>query len=120
MTPEEQSHQWHQESEPTFVHIAQWRQAHPQATMAEIEEAVDAQMQTLRAHLLQEAAHAAPTPHPTESADAEKPRCPDCKVVLQARGKRERHLQTHGGKTVSLKRTYLSCPRCGYGLFPPG
>lgn len=120
MEADEQSRQWQQESQPIFTHIAAWRQAHPHATMAEIEQAVDEQMQKLRAQVLQEAAQSRPTNASSEAASADKPMCPDCGVRLQARGQRERHLQTHGGQCVSLKRTYLSCPRCGYGLFPPG
>lgn len=120
MKSEEQSQHWHEESQPYFVNLAKWREEHPHATMAEIEQAVDEQMHTLRAHLLQDTAQASSTHEQSESASAQKPRCPDCGVWLQARGQRERHLQTHGGKQVSLKRTYLSCPRCGYGIFPPG
>jgi uncharacterized protein with PIN domain len=111
MKAEEQSQQWHQESKPIFARIATWREEHPHATMAEIEQAVDEQMQELRAQVLQEAA-ASPA---NESA-----RCPDCEVPMQARGQRERRLQTTGGQWVTVRRTYLSCPRCGYGFFPPG
>ncbi len=120
METEEQSGKWHEQSQPIFAHIAQWRQDHPHATMAEIEQAVDEQMQRLRAQVVQDAAQNSPLREGIETTGSDKPRCPDCKVRLQARGKRERHLQTHGGHIVSLKRTYLSCPRCGYGLFPPG
>jgi hypothetical protein len=38
---------------------------------------------------------------------------------MQARGKRQRRLQTQGGQTVSLTRQYQSCPHCGYSFFPP-
>lgn len=117
MKVEEQSQHWHEESQPFFVEIAKWREEHPHATMAEIEQAVDAQMHTLRAQLLQEAAQAGPA-HESSSSLAQTPCGPDCGVRLQARGQRERHLQTHGGKQVTLKRTYLSCPQCGYGFFP--
>jgi len=108
METEEQSQKWHEESQLFFAHIAQWRKAHPHATMAEIEQAVDEQMQSLRAQVLQDAAQNSPLREGAETTDSEKPLCPDCKVRMQARGQRERHLQTHGGRTVSLKRTYLS------------
>ncbi len=119
MDAQEQSQKWQQQSEPMFTQIARWRQEHPHATMAEIEDAVDEQMNSLRAQVLQEAAQPRPTQEQPLSA-TERPHCPDCGVPLQARGQRKRRLQTQGGKQVTLSRTYLSCPRCRYGLFPLG
>ena len=60
MTAQEQSQQWQQTSEAVFTHLAQWREAHPETTMAEIEAEVDAQIQKLRAQVLQETAQASP------------------------------------------------------------
>jgi hypothetical protein len=119
MKAEEQSRQWYQKSEPIFAHIAQWREEHPQATMAEIEQAVDEQMQSLRAQVLQEAAQSR-SEEDLSSSPHQRACCPDCQVPMQARGQRERRLQTTGGQWVTLQRTYLACPRCGYGFFPPG
>lgn len=119
MDAQEQSQKWQQESEPIFTFIAQWRQAHPQATMAEIEQAVDEQMQKLRAQMLQDAAHNGSGEEWAEVSSAARTCCPTCGGRLQALGQRERHLQTHGGQRVSLTRTYLAGPRYGYGFFPP-
>lgn len=119
MDAEEQSQQWQEQSEPVFARIAQWRKEHPHATMAEIERAVDEQMNQLRAQVLQEVAQKSPIQQESAS-QTDKPRCPDCGVSLQARGQRKRRLQTQGGQQVTLNRIYLACPRCGYGLFPPG
>jgi NADH pyrophosphatase NudC (nudix superfamily) len=95
-----------------------WRTAHPQATLAEIERAVDEQVSQLRASLIEEMAQASPL----ERAEAGQVgrTCPQCGERLQARGKRTRRLQTQGGQQVSLTRQYQSCPACGYSFFPPG
>lgn len=110
MTAQEQSQQWQQTSEAVFTHLAQWREAHPETTMAEIEAEVDAQIQKLRAQVLQETAQASP-----QETQQSPVAWPQCGGTMQARGKRERRLQTQGGQRVRLRRTYLSCVRCGYG-----
>lgn len=83
MKAEEQSRQWHQQSEPIFAHIARWREEHPQATMAEIEQAVDEQMQSLRTQVLQEAAQSSSEVDPSSSSH-QRACCPDCQVPMQA------------------------------------
>jgi hypothetical protein len=110
-----ETHHWQEEGKSAFEAIAQWRTAHPHATMAEIEQAIDEQLYRLRAHLIEETAQAGEA---SEASDP--PRCEQCGRVLQARGKRKRTLRTHGDQPVELERTYLSCPHCGGGFFPPG
>ena len=77
----------------------------------------DEQMNRLRAGMIEEVAQASPL----EQADAEQQtrKCPQCGERMQARGKHQRRLQTHGGQQVRLTRQYLSCPACGYSFFPP-
>src|SRR6266566_5738991 len=41
MQPEDLHERWKEQGEGTFAAVAQWRAAHPQATLAEIEQAVD-------------------------------------------------------------------------------
>ena len=117
MNAEEMSQQWQQSSQQASQAIAQWRAAHPQATLAEIEAAVDEQMNRLRAGMIEEVAQASPL----EQADAEQQtrKCPQCGERMQARGKHQRRLHTRGGHQVRLTRQYLSCPGCGYSFFPP-
>jgi hypothetical protein len=55
-----------------------------------------------------------------EIEDEEHPQCPTCAVPLHARGKHKRTLQGNGGQSVTLNRTYGTCPTCGESLFPPG
>ena len=117
MNAEEMSQQWQQSSQQASEAIAQWRQAHPEATLAQIEAAVDEQMNRLRAHMIEEVAQASPL----EQAESEQGArtCPQCGARMQARGKHRRRLQTQGAQQVTLTRQYLSCPDCGYSFFPP-
>ena len=91
--------------------MLRWRQQHPQATLTEIEAALDQQMRRLRAEVLAETAMASP--------DAVG-RCPDCGAALTRRGDRERTLITNGDEPLTLARRYATCPACGGGLSPPG
>lgn len=67
--------------------LHRWRQAHPDATFAELEVAVDAHLDALRATVLSELATEAP---------AEEARCPHCGARLVARGTHTRTLVTRG------------------------
>jgi hypothetical protein len=40
-------------------------------------------------------------------------------VPLQARGQHARTLHGNGGESVTLLRTYGTCPNCGESFFPP-
>jgi YgiT-type zinc finger domain-containing protein len=95
--------------------VRQWRAAHPRATFSEIEEAVDAEMQRVRARVVAETAGDGAaweeTPMP--------PVCPQCGQRMQARGIRERTITVAGDQPITLTRTYTVCPTCGTGLFPP-
>lgn len=117
MNEQEMSQQWQQSSQQASQAIARWRAIHPEATLAEIEKAVDEQMNRLRASMIEEVAQASPL----EQADGGQParKCPQCGEQMQKRGKHQRRLQTQGGHQVRLKRQYLSCPACGYSFFPP-
>ena len=98
--------------------LAEWRKQHPQATMEEIEEAMDDRLEQFRAKLLEETASLS---EKREWERAEKgPRCPKCGELLVKRGKHKRKLETHGAREVELEREYGVCPKCGQGFFPPG
>jgi ribosomal protein S27AE len=100
--------------------MKQWRAAHPQATLREIEEAVDAQLTQLRAQLIQEVVQLGEAAEWSAGPLEARPRCERCGTVLLSRGKQTRYLQTNGGQAVKLERRYGTCPDCGQGLFPPG
>jgi hypothetical protein len=98
--------------------MAAWRTAHPHATLAEIEAALDDRLATLRTHLLSETVAASPLTDWSSAPAAQRPTCPHCGAILRPRGKRKRQLKTQGGELV-FERTYGVCPSCGAGVFPP-
>lgn len=96
-----------------------WRAAHPTATLAEIEAALDERLSALRRQMLSDTIAKSPHADWSQIPPNHRPKCPTCGISLQPRGKRRRHLRTAGGD-LTLERTYGVCPHCGSGLFPPG
>jgi predicted RNA-binding Zn-ribbon protein involved in translation (DUF1610 family) len=92
--------------------LASWRSTHPRATFAEIELAVEQQIQRLRTQLLSE--HA-----PAEFLE-ERPLCPKCGATMTRRARGTRRMVLQGDRQLDLERSYLVCRSCGEGLFPPG
>jgi hypothetical protein len=107
---------WIAEAAERFATIDAWRQAHPTATWAEIEAAIDAQLGPLRAELLRDTAVA------SAAADLRgaRPRCPECGRGLVAGGRHRRRLRGDHDVALEVERTYARCPACRTGLFPPG
>jgi YgiT-type zinc finger domain-containing protein len=107
---------WLAETAERFANLDAWRQAHPRATWAEIEAAVEAQLGPLRATMLGETAMA------SEATDlhGDEAVCPTCGEGLVAAGARRRTLRDEREQAITLERTYARCPACGTGLFPPG
>jgi ribosomal protein S27AE len=99
--------------------MTQWREAHPKASLHEIEAAVDAQMNQLRAQLIQELVQMGEREEWNEASPADRPRCERCGTAVVARGKQTRFLQTNGGEAIKLERRDGTCPECGQGIFPP-
>jgi hypothetical protein len=120
MDTERLGQRWREQLEEVQQGRADWRAAHPKATLREIEAALDERLARMKARLLEEAALA------SEAADlggrpaAERPPCPACGERVQARGQRTRRLTSSGDQTVELRRSYAVCPACGAGHFPPG
>ena len=107
---------WLAESAERFAALDVWRQAHPTATWAEIEAAVDAQLGPLRARLLGETAMASAA---TDLGAARRV-CAACGERLVSAGARRRRLRSDQDEAIDLERSYARCPACGTGLFPPG
>ena len=100
--------------------MSQWRKEHPHATWAEIEAAVDAPINQLRAQLIEDLVQMGEDEDWSQKPEQERPTCATCGKALWARGKQTRSLQTTGGEVVELTRSYGTCPTCGAGFFPPG
>jgi len=117
MQPEDLQKRWEEEGQDMFAAVAQWRAAHPKATLAEIEQAIDEHMNRLRARMIEQAAQASAAANHDGSQGLV---CEQCGQPLQARGRAKRRWQTHGGQEVEVERTYVTCPQCGGGFFPSG
>ena len=55
---------WRDQADAVLGEVARWRAAHPRATWAEIEAAVDERLAGLRARLLADSAQASPAADP--------------------------------------------------------
>lgn len=101
--------------------LGRWRAAHPQATLTEIDLAVAAAVQRLRAHYLAEMVAPTPVTDRPTIAPAPPPGCPHGGGALQPRGQRTRAgLPAGQPDPVRLDRPDCRCSRCGAGGFPPG
>lgn len=110
---------WRSVAEEVFSGVADWRSAHPTATLSEIEQEVDARLDVLRTKMLEDAAMASAMSDIGKLPVEWRPSCPACDGRLEARGQEEREVQTMRGKAVKLRRSYTVCGSCGAGLFPP-
>lgn len=111
---------WRALSEEVITGMKEWRLHHPRATLTEIEAALDERLARLRARMLEDAALASAAADWKSEAEATPPTCATCGKPLQARGGHSRQVQTSGGQSLTLARTYGVCPVCHTGLFPPG
>lgn len=102
--------------EEVVTGMRDWRTAHPSATFAELEVAVEERLGVLRARMLEEAALTYVAP--ASAGDASP--CALCGSPLAVRDTPARTLRIPGDQRVRLTRPYLTCTACGHGLFPPG
>lgn len=91
--------------------LAAWRQAHPHATLREIEAEVDRQLADVRTGMIERLAEAA--------AETTRPPCPTCGTTMQRVGQRQRTVVTAQDERLTLRGPGYRCPACGAGLFPP-
>lgn len=116
---DEEEARWAKQIEAVVGGMRGWRAAHPRATFREIAEALDAELDPLRAQMLADAATASPAARFTEG-ESDRPACPQCGGQVIGRGRQRRSLTTRGDATVKLEREYGTCATCGRGVFPPG
>lgn len=94
--------------------LTQWRQANPKATLTEIEEAVEAELATIRKEWVTALAQAG------EESQAVAPTCAQCGQAMVKNGRRRRRLKGKEGQTMELERQQWRCLGCGATIFPPG
>src|SRR6476659_7857228 len=105
-------------SDDILTAMHEWRLQHPDATLTEIEQALDQRWYRLRARMVEHLALEREAAHWPSNAP-HRPTCPACGRTLILRGRQPRQLKTHGGHELTLTRTYGYCPSCKKGLFPP-
>ena len=112
---------WQELAAEVTQELVAWRQAHPRATLAELEQVVQQAVSRLQARYLTDLVHASGLTDLTAVPLEERPRCPACGGLLRARGQRERSvLVPRQAEPLRLERSYGVCSACGTGLFPPG
>lgn len=110
--------QWQELAGEVLSGMKEWRLQHRQATLREIERAVDERLGKLRVRLLEDVAMASDAVEVGMSGAGIA--CPQCGVRVEGGGQHERQLTSHYNQSVRLKRSYGVCPKCGAGFFPPG
>src|SRR5690349_21102048 len=95
-----------------------WRRAHPRATFAEIEAAVDARLNEARGRLPEELALASPAADRAGQQAEGRARCPSCGTLPEPRGVHEWAVRTRGDEAVRLWQDYAVGRSCGARPFP--
>lgn len=111
---------WKELSQEVMAGMKQWRLEHQQATLSEIEQALDQRLGRMRARMLEDLALASAASDLRTGTDAQRAACLDCGSRLESRGQKLRQLRTHSGQPLRLRRSYGVCPTCQVGFFPPG
>jgi hypothetical protein len=112
---------WQAASQAVAWELAEWRKAHPKASLTEIEDAVFEAMQKLQVQALGEVAHASAAADVAAQPANERARCPTCGGQLEPRGRQRRKVRPARQRApLDLERSYAVCATCGAGLFPPG
>jgi len=111
---------WEKLAEEVLSGMKEWRVQHPQATLSEMEAALDERLNRMRARMLEDMALASRAANLKEAEAEARPRCSHCGEPLVSRGKGKRRIQTNGGEDINLERSYGVCPKCKVGVFPPG
>jgi len=112
---------WQAASRAVAHEVAEWRKAHPKATLTEIEDVVFEATQKLQAQLLGEVVYASAAADVATQPATERGRCPTCGGQLEPRGRQRRKVRPARQRAaLDLQRSYAVCATCGAGLFPPG
>jgi hypothetical protein len=106
MAKDEFVEEWEPDWAAAKASLAQWRREHARATMVEIEDAVDEQIDAMRARMLEGVAMESAAARFARRDARERPQCQACGCPLISRGEAERTLITTGEREVRLRRTY--------------
>jgi hypothetical protein len=118
VTMSEQQDKWRDLQDKINAAIEEWRREHPEATLTEIEEAVDSRMAGMRTQMVEDLAQRGRTGRIKELPEEERPKCPRCGQPAAANGKGRRKLKTFHGQTIELERDQAYCIHCEMTFFP--
>lgn len=93
--------------------LFEWREAHPRATLAEIEEEAGKVRREMMGEVMERVMEWTGRGYEVEGV-----RCEACGEEMKFQGYRENGVQTMEGE-VRIPRAYYYCPRCKRGVFPP-
>jgi len=110
---------WEAASKELLTEMKAWRQEHLHASWAEMEAELDRRLRKLRGEMLEDMGQASPLADVRALAEEERPVCPQCGARMGPRGQETRTLHTDGDHEVQLTRSYVVCPHCRTGVFPP-
>jgi len=113
------SARWRNGSEEVIAGRQAWRQQPPQATLQEIDAAVDARFAERRTQMRQEVAWASQAADVRQTHGPDRPSCPPWGVPVEPGGPRERQVMTHQGTMLRRRRSSVVCPTWQVGVFPP-
>jgi hypothetical protein len=112
---------WRALSDAVGRELIAWREAHPKASLSQIEDAVFEAMQRLQARALKQVVLASAVADVAAQPAAERPACPRCGGRLEPRGRQRRTIRPARQRApLEVDRSYAVCTECGAGLFPPG
>ena len=111
---------WRTLSDAVGRELIAWREAHPRASLRQIEDAVFEAMQRLQARALQQVVLASAVADVAALPVAERPTCPTCRGRLEPRGRQRRTIRPARQRAaLEVERSYTVYTECGAGLFPP-
>src|SRR5260370_22307290 len=112
---------WRVLSDAVGHELIAWREAHPKASLSQIEDAVFEAMQRLQTRALQQVVLASAVADVAAQPVAERPSCPTCGGRLEPRGHQPRTIRpAREPAAPEGERRYAVCTQGGAGLFPPG
>jgi hypothetical protein len=114
----EKSDKWQSLQDKINAAIEAWRQEHPEATLTEIEEAVDSRLASMRRQMVQDLAQEGRTANLRQLAKEERPKCPRCGQRVAANGKGKRKIRTVYDEVIELERHQAYCQSCELTFFP--
>ena len=116
----EQQEKWRDLQDKINAAVEEWRREHPEATLTEIEEAVDSRIADVRTRMVEDLAQGGRTAKLARLAKEERPECPRCGQPVVANGKGKRKLKTYRGEVIELERDQAYCTHCEVTFFPSG